>query len=69
MANTLLTIDMITKEALRVLENNLTFTKGVNRQFDSSFRAVRRQDWRHGAHPEAAPLHGALRSRRCQPRT
>jgi hypothetical protein len=37
MANTLLTIDMITREALRILENNLTFTKGVNRQYDSSF--------------------------------
>jgi len=30
--NTLLTIAMITREALRVLENNLTFTKQVNRQ-------------------------------------
>jgi hypothetical protein len=28
---------MITREALRVLENNLTFTKGVNRQYDSAF--------------------------------
>jgi hypothetical protein len=37
MANSLLTIDMITKESLRILENNLTFAKGVNRQFDSSF--------------------------------
>lgn len=37
MANTNLTIDMVTKESLRILENNLTFTKGVNRQFDSSF--------------------------------
>lgn len=37
MANTALTIDMITKESLRILENNLTFTKGVNRQFDDSF--------------------------------
>ena len=37
MANTLLTISMITREALRVLENNLTFTKGVNRQYDSRF--------------------------------
>jgi hypothetical protein len=27
MANTLLTISMITREALRILENNLTFTK------------------------------------------
>ena len=37
MANALLTISMITREALRVLENNLTFTKGVNRQYDSRF--------------------------------
>jgi hypothetical protein len=37
MANTALTIDMVTKEALRILENNLSFTKGVNRQFDDSF--------------------------------
>ena len=37
MANTLLTISMITREALRVLENNLTFTKGVNRQYDDKF--------------------------------
>jgi hypothetical protein len=37
MANTNLTIDMITREALRILENNLTFTKGVNRNYDSKF--------------------------------
>ena len=37
MANTLLNISMITREALMVLENNLTFTKGVNRQYDSRF--------------------------------
>lgn len=35
--NTLLTIAMITREALRVLENQLTFTKNVNRQFDDKF--------------------------------
>lgn len=35
--NTLLTISMITREALRVLENNLTFTKLINRQFDDKF--------------------------------
>lgn len=35
--NTLLTISMITREALRVLENNLTFTKQVNRQYDDKF--------------------------------
>ncbi len=37
MANTLLTISMITREALRVLENNLTFAKGVNRSYDDKF--------------------------------
>lgn len=37
MANNLLTISMITNEALRVLENNLTFTKQVSREYDSSF--------------------------------
>ena len=37
MANTLLTISMITREALRILENNLTFTKYVRRDFDDSF--------------------------------
>src|SRR5215469_6838308 len=37
LANTLLTISMITREALRVLENNLRFTKYVRRDFDDSF--------------------------------
>lgn len=37
MANTLLTISMITREALRVLENQLTFTKQVNTNYDSYF--------------------------------
>ena len=37
MSNTLLTIGMITNEALAVLTNMLTFTKGVNRQYDDSF--------------------------------
>lgn len=37
MANTLLTISMITREALRVLENNLRFTKFVNRNYDDKF--------------------------------
>lgn len=37
MSNTLLNISMITLEALDVLENNLTFTKYVNREYDSSF--------------------------------
>lgn len=35
--NTLLTISMITREALRILENNLTFTKYVTRKYDSQF--------------------------------
>lgn len=35
--NVLLTISMITAEALRVLENNLTFTKQVSRQFDDRY--------------------------------
>jgi hypothetical protein len=37
MANTLLTISMITNEALAVLTNMLTFTGGVNRQYDDQF--------------------------------
>jgi hypothetical protein len=37
LANQLLTISLITREALRVLENNLTFTKLVNRQYDDRF--------------------------------
>lgn len=37
MANSLLTIDMITNEALAVLENTLSFTKNVNREFDDYF--------------------------------
>lgn len=35
--NTYLTISMITREALMVLENNLTFTKRINRQYDNKF--------------------------------
>lgn len=37
MSNQLLTISMITREALRVLENNLTFTKQINRNYDDQF--------------------------------
>lgn len=37
MANSLLTIDMITNESLAVLENELTFTKYVNREYDDQF--------------------------------
>ena len=37
MANTLLTIDMITRKALEILENNLVLTRNVNRQYDNSY--------------------------------
>jgi hypothetical protein len=37
MANELLNISMITKEALRELKNQLGFSKGVNRQYDDQF--------------------------------
>ncbi len=37
MANQLLTISMITRESLRILENNLVFSKFVRRDFDDSF--------------------------------
>ena len=37
MANNLLTISMITNEALRVLTNNLVFTRAVSRQYDDKF--------------------------------
>ena len=36
-ANTLLNVDMITLEALAVLENELTFTKQIRRNYDSYF--------------------------------
>jgi hypothetical protein len=35
--NTFEVIDMVKKESQRVLHNNLGFTRGVNRQYDSSF--------------------------------
>lgn len=35
--NTLLTIDMITKEALRILHKNLAFVSRTNAAFDDSF--------------------------------
>lgn len=35
--NTLLTPDMITKEALRILHEKLSFVRAINRQYDSSF--------------------------------
>lgn len=37
MANVELNISMITNEALVILENNLTFTKQVNREYDGEF--------------------------------
>jgi len=37
MANTLLTSSIIQKEALMILENELTFTKNVNREYDDKF--------------------------------
>lgn len=37
MANSLLTIDMITLKSLEVLENNMVITRNVNRQYDDSF--------------------------------
>ena len=33
MANSILTIDMITRKALEILENNLVLTRNVNRQY------------------------------------
>ena len=40
MANNLLTISKITNEALMVLENELTFTSEVNREYDDQFAVV-----------------------------
>lgn len=37
MANSILTIDMITRKALEILENNLVISRNVNRQYDDSF--------------------------------
>lgn len=37
MANTLLTTDQITREALRIFKNNLVLTRTVNRQYDDRF--------------------------------
>jgi hypothetical protein len=36
-SNTLLTVDLITKEALRRLHNTIKFSKTINRQYDSQF--------------------------------
>ena len=37
MANSILTIDMITRKSLEILENNLVITRNVNRQYDDRF--------------------------------
>ena len=37
MANSLLTIDMITRKALEIFENNLVLTRNINCQYDDSF--------------------------------
>lgn len=42
MSNTLLTDQHITNEALMILENNLTFTKFVNRQYSTEFTRAKR---------------------------
>lgn len=39
MSNSLLTIDMITRKSLEILENSLVLSRNVNRQYDSSFAA------------------------------
>ena len=37
MSNSILTIDMITRKSLEILENNLVITRNINRQYDDSF--------------------------------
>ena len=37
MANSLLTIDMITRKSLEILENNLVLSRNVNKEYDDSF--------------------------------
>ena len=37
MANTLLTIDMITRKSLEILENNLVISRNCNKEYDDSF--------------------------------
>jgi len=58
MAQSLLTIDMITAKALEILENNLVITRNVNRQYDDSFARRRRQDRLHAAYPPAGSFAG-----------
>ena len=40
MANSILTIDMITRKALEILENNLVTAGKVNRQFENQFNKI-----------------------------
>lgn len=42
MANTLLTDEVIAKEALMLLENNIVFSRGVNRQYEKTFEGERK---------------------------
>ena len=37
MSNSLLTIDMITRKSLEILENHLVIARNCNRQYDDSF--------------------------------
>ena len=38
LGNTILTIDMITREALRLLEKNITMVRGINQSFEEEFK-------------------------------
>jgi len=40
MGNSLITVTMVTREALRVLHNNVVFVKGINRQYSKEFAVV-----------------------------
>lgn len=42
MANTILNSSVIAKESLRILENQLVFARGVNRQYEKEFEAERK---------------------------
>lgn len=42
MANTILTDEVIAKEALMLLENNLVFARGVNRKYEKTFEGERK---------------------------
>ena len=54
MANSLLTIDMITRKSLAILENNLVLSRNINRQYDDSFAV------------EGAKIGSSLRIRRAR---